>query len=67
MKIIGWRTWSVAMTAIVLAFILAMFGKLTGDFALVAGAGTSLYSVNNMMQGRWGGGDSSAGAVREDF
>ncbi len=44
---IGWRKWSVAMASLAMAFVLAMLGKLTGEFAtIVSVANVAFHAAN---------------------
>lgn len=43
----GYRKWTVALLGVVLAFVLALFGKLTGDFtAVVIGVVGAFHAAN---------------------
>ena len=52
----GYRKWSVCMASMILAFILALLGKLTAEFASVAavavGAFAAAHAVQDYRQGK---------------
>lgn len=41
----GWRKLVVAMSALVLGFILAIYGKLTGDYATIVSIAVGSYNL----------------------
>lgn len=47
MKIFGLRKFIVTMTTLVFGFALALAGKLTGDFAVIAGAAVAAFNAAN--------------------
>lgn len=43
----GYRKWSVCMASLALAFVLALLGKLTPEFATVASVATGAFAAAN--------------------
>jgi hypothetical protein len=50
MKLAGWRKLLVALLALSMAFLLALLGKLTADFATVAAVAAGSYNAAHMVQ-----------------
>jgi hypothetical protein len=49
-RIAGWRKWSIAAAALSMGFILALLGKLTGDFATIASITVGAFAAGNAME-----------------
>lgn len=45
----GYRKWSVCLLTILLAFVLALLGKLTSDFATVASVACGAFAAANAL------------------
>jgi hypothetical protein len=50
MTMAGWRKYSLAAAALFMSFILAILGKLTGDFATVAAVVVGSFNVAHAAQ-----------------
>ena len=50
MRTQGWRKWSIAAAALTMGFILALLGKLTGDFATIASITVGAFAAGNAVE-----------------
>lgn len=46
----NWRKWSIAAAALVMSFILALLGKLTGEFATVVTVTSGAFMAGNAVE-----------------
>ena len=59
----GLRKWSVAMSSLTCAFILALLGKLTGDFVTITGIIIAAFHMGNAVETRYGNGNGNNGGA----
>lgn len=48
----GWRKWSVCVLALVLGFVLALLGKLTGEYATISAVAVGAFAAANTFEHR---------------
>ena len=46
----NWRKWSIAAAALVMSFVLALLGRLTGDFVTVVTATSGAFMAGNAVE-----------------